>query len=614
MKKAIFLDRDGTINVDKDYIYKKEDLEFEVGVIEALKNFKKLGYMLIVVTNQSGIGRNYYTEEDLKNFNDHMNNILKEYNADIDAFYFCPHHPTKAIGEYKKDCSCRKPNNKMIEDAIKEYNIDRENSYMIGDKLSDIQAGIKSNLQTVIVKTGYGKEEFKKVDNKTIICDKLIDFSNLLKRTKLKELIIKEFKKDVNISSVVMDSRKIEKNSLFFAINNGNKFIKEALEKGASIVIADKTDIIDDRVILVNNTIETMQNLATKYRKFLNLTVIGITGSNGKTTTKDIVHSILSREYPTLKTEGNYNNHIGLPFTLLNLTDEHKFAVLEMGMSNFGEIKRLAEISNPDYAIITNIGESHLEYLGSREGVFKAKTEILDFVDKNNVFVCGDDSFLNNLDVIKVGFLEKNNLKIENFSLNNSTSYFTFNKKNYSTNLLGKHNVLNSALAIALAERLNIKQEEIKKGIENIQISKMRFQEVIINEDIYINDAYNASPTSMKASIDTFNSIYNDRYKIAVLGDILEIGENEIDFHIEVLNYLLDKNIKLIYLYGERMKKALEIFLNNKSEEYRFWHYDKKEDIFASLEKIKMKKIVLLKASRGMRLEEIIEYKKEKIE
>ena len=163
MNKAIFLDRDGTINVEKDYIYKCEDLVFEEGSVEALKTFKNLGYILIVVSNQSGIARGYFTEEDLKAFNDNMNEKLKEESVEITEFYCCLHHPD-GLAEYKKVCDCRKPNNKMLEDAIKKYNIDREKSYMIGDKVSDIGAGLKSKLKTVLVKTGYGLKDMEKID------------------------------------------------------------------------------------------------------------------------------------------------------------------------------------------------------------------------------------------------------------------------------------------------------------------------------------------------------------------------------------------------------------------------------------------------------------------
>lgn len=606
MKKAIFLDRDGTINVEKDYIYKSEDLIFEEGTIEALKTFKNLGYILIVVSNQSGIARGYFTEEDLNIFNNNMNEMLKKNGVEITEFYCCPHHPD-GIGEYKKVCECRKPNNKMIEDAIKKYNIDREKSYMIGDKTSDIGAGLKSNLKTVLVKTGYGLKDMEKVDkNETLICENLKDFSEILKREKLNELIFEEFSKKVQIKNVVMDSRKVTEGSLFFAINNGNSYVKDVLDKGASLVIADNTNIKDKRVVKVTDTIATMQNLATKYRKKLDIQVIGITGSNGKTTTKDIVYFLLSTKAKTLKTEGNYNNHIGLPYTLLNVTDEEKFVVLEMGMSSLGEIRRLGEISSPDYAIITNIGDSHIEFLKTRDNVFEAKTELLEFVDKKNTFVCGDDEYLGKLDVNKVGFNENNDYKIESYEFSNKGSKFVLDGKEYEMSLLGKHNISNTAIAIELANKIGLTDEEIQKGLKEIKISNMRFQEIKIGEDIYINDAYNASPMSMKAAIDTLNEIYNDKYKIAILGDMLELGENEINYHLDVLNYLLDKKIKLIYLYGERMKKAYDIFMKNKSEEYRFWYYPTKEGIVESLKNIKMEKVILLKASRGTALEDII--------
>ena len=606
MKKAIFLDRDGTINIEKDYIYKSEDLVFEEGTIEALKTFKNLGYILIVISNQSGIARGYFTEEDLNIFNNNMNEILKKNRVEITEFYCCPHHPD-GTGEYKKVCECRKPNNKMIEDAIKKYNIDREKSYMIGDKTSDIGAGLKSNLKTVLVKTGYGLKDMEKIDkNETLICENLKDFSEILKREKLNELLFEEFSKKVQIKDVAMDSRKVTEGSLFFAINNGNSYIKDVLDKGASLVIADNTDEQDERIVKVSDTVATMQDLATKYRKKLDIQVIGITGSNGKTTTKDIVYSLLSAKAKTLKTEGNYNNHIGLPYTLLNVTDEEKFVVLEMGMSSLGEIRRLGEISSPDYAIITNIGDSHIEFLKTRDNVFKAKTELLEFVNKENTFVCGDDEYLGKLDVNRIGFNDNNTHKIESYEFSNKGSKFALDGKEYKMSLLGKHNISNTAIAIELAKKIGLTDEEIQSGLKEIKISNMRFQEIKIGEDIYINDAYNASPTSMKAAIDTLNEIYNDKYKIAILGDMLELGENEVDYHIDVLNYLLNKNIKLIYLYGERMKKAYDIFMKTKSEEYRFWYYPDKEGIVESLKNIRMEKVILLKASRGTALEDII--------
>ena len=237
---------------------------------------------------------------------------------------------------------------------------------------------------------------------------------------------------------------------------------------------------------------------------------------------------------------------------------------------------------------------------------FKAKTELLEFVDKENTFVCGDDEYLGKLDVNKVGFNENNTYKIESYEFSNKDSKFILDGKEYEMPLLGKHNISNTAIAIELAKKIGLTDEEIQKSLKEVKISNMRFQEIKIGNDIYINDAYNASPMSMKAAIDTLNEIYDDKYKIAILGDMLELGENEIDYHIDVLNYLLDKKIKLVYLYGERMKKAYDIFMKNRSEEYRFWYYPTKKGIVESLKNIKMEKVILLKASRGIKLEEII--------
>lgn len=207
----------------------------------------------------------------------------------------------------------------------------------------------------------------------------------------LTKLLKEKFKLDKldEILKVVMDSRKIEKDSLFFAINNGNKYIDEVLERGATLVIADDYSGDDSRVIVVEDTIKAMQDLAQEYRKALGVKVIAITGSNGKTTTKDMIYSVLSQKYRCKKTEGNYNNHIGLPFTILQLDDTDEVSVLEMGMSGFGEIDRLCEIAKPDYALITNIGDSHLEFLKTRENVFKAKGEIIKYVVSENLIKIG---------------------------------------------------------------------------------------------------------------------------------------------------------------------------------------------------------------------------------
>ena len=414
------------------------------------------------------------------------------------------------------------------------------------------------------------------------------------------------------IGHVVMDSRKVQKGDLFFAINNGNNYIEDVLNKGAALVVADNYKGNDKRVIKVENTVESMQKLAQKYREALDIKIIAITGSNGKTTTKDMMYSVLSQKYVTAKTMGNLNNHIGVPFTILQLDSKYEVAVLELGMSGFGEIDLLSNIAKPDIGVITNIGDSHLEFLKTRENVFKAKTELIKYITKENLIIFGDDPFLKILDGIKVGYGDNNNYQIKNFMDSDKGLSFELDENKYEVALNGKHNCLNAAMAVVIGKKMGIPYEEIKAGLKNLELTPMRFQKIKKENIVYINDAYNASPTSMKAAIDTLNVIYDKYYKIAILGDILEIGENEVDYHIEILNYLLDKNIKLVYLYGDRMKKAYDIFMADKNEEYRFWHYPTKEKIVESLDKIMMKKVILLKASRGMALEKIIEIKEGK--
>ena len=444
-------------------------------------------------------------------------------------------------------------------------------------------------------------------------------------------LFNKEKTLDLEIKNVSINSRELEKNDVFVAIRGGNNFVNEALEKGAFAVYDSEAVKIDekyaDRAFFVKDSVEFLQNFAREWRKNLDIKVIGITGSNGKTTVKDMIYHLLSQKYKGKKTEGNYNNHIGLPFTLLRAEKDDEFIILEMGMSGFGEIDLLGQIALPDINVITNIGESHLEFLKTKENVFLAKTEIIPYI-KDMLVINGDDEYLKNvkaenIEVVRALSLENNKFKEKTSDFyygdvhfnESGTEFFLkyFGKicqstveRNYKTNVLGEHNVLNLVMAIAVAKQFGMEDKIIGEAVKNIGLTGMRFQIIENGNTTYINDAYNASPMSMKAAIDTLNEIYDDKYKIAILGDMLELGENEIDYHIDVLNYLLDKKIKLVYLYGERMKKAYDIFMKNRSEEYRFWYYPTKKGIVESLKNIKMEKVILLKASRGIKLEEII--------
>lgn len=406
------------------------------------------------------------------------------------------------------------------------------------------------------------------------------------------------------IANVVMDSRKVKENSLFFAINNGNNYIDEVLEKGATLVIADNYLGSDKRVIKVEDTIVAMQELARDYRKALKLLIIGITGSNGKTTTKDMVYSVLSQKYRCKKTEGNYNNHIGLPFTILQLEDGDEIAVLEMGMSGFGEIDKLCEISSPDYGIITNIGDSHLEFLKTRENVFKAKGEMIKYISEENLIVYGDDFYLRNLAGVTVGFRDNCKEQIRDFQDMESGLKFMLDGENYHVGLNGKHNCLNAAMSVVVGKKLKIDSSLIQKGFQNLELTPMRFQKIEKDSIIYINDAYNASPISMNYSLETFDKLYNEREKIVVLGDMLELGENEIEYHKQVLEKALSIRVDKIYIYGERMKEAQSLLENSDKIE----HFQDKKRISEKIKKSPLeRKAVLLKGSRGMKMEEIIE-------
>lgn len=422
------------------------------------------------------------------------------------------------------------------------------------------------------------------------------------------EVLLKYFQKlninlpkNLEIDNIQMDSKKVEKGSLFIAINSGYNYIDEALKKGAELIICDKNPTNkSEKIIKVLNSIDFLQDIAKLYREKLCIKIIAVTGSEGKTTTKDLIHGVLSTKYKTQKTLGNYNNQIGLPFTLLQLKESDEIVVLEMGMSNLGEIDLLSKIAKPDYAVITNIGDSHLEFLKNRGNVFKAKTEVLNYVDKNNTLVYGDDFYLKNLEALKVGFENKNNYIINNLVEIYEGVKFFLNNENYFVPLNGLYNAVNASFAIALGKIFGMSYDEIQNSLKKIKITSMRFEKIEKNGILFINDAYNASPVSMKMALNAFSSLPLKKKKIVVLGDALELGDKEIEHHVDILNETLKYEFNKVFVYGERMKKALERLNNPK-----IIHFTKKEDIRYELNKIG-DIAVLLKGSRGMKLEEII--------
>lgn len=445
----------------------------------------------------------------------------------------------------------------------------------------------------------------------------------------------------IEINRIVMNSKEIRNKDLFVAIRGGNNFINEALEKGAYVVYDNKNVIIDekfkDNVFLVNDSVLFLQQFAKKWREALNIKVIGITGSNGKTTVKDIIYHLLSKKYKVKKTEGNYNNHIGLPFTLLRAEKDDDFMILEMGMSDFGEIELLGDIAQPNISIITNIGESHLEFLKTKENVFKAKTEILPYT-RDVLITNGDDKYLKEINKFKNrDDKEIKNVKILNMKRNEFKEktldfyydVFTFNEfesefnlkyfeeklykkvdKKYKTNLLGEHNILNAAIAIATVKQFDLDDMYIEKGLENIELTNMRFQKIEIKNKIYINDAYNASPLSMKKSLETFSKIFNNMEKIVVLGDMLELGEKEIEYHENLLNDIQKAQINKVYLFGNRMKALYKKLLEKKEidgiKQKEIIYFENKQDIINKIDETDIEKAILVKASRGIKLEEVI--------
>lgn len=417
----------------------------------------------------------------------------------------------------------------------------------------------------------------------------------------IEEKFHKTFKID-NISKVEIDSRNIKKGDLFFAINNGRNYIENVLKTEDTIVICDDNKWKNhERVIVVEDTIKAIQSIAKDYRKRLNIKLVGITGSEGKTTTKDIIHGILSSKYKTKKTVGNYNNHIGLPFTILQLDENDEFGVIEMGMSHKGEISALCDIANIDYGVITNIGDSHLEFMINRDNVFLEKSQIKNYISEKNFFIFGDDVYLKNLSGNKIGFNENNDFVISDYSETIDGVNFSVNSNSYSFKLNGKHNCINASIGIALGLSLGLTSSEIQKGLNLVQVTPMRFQKIEKDGILYINDAYNASPVSMKASLETFNRINFPKKKLAILADMGEMGKDEIFYHEDVLNFANNTDIDTIIILGSLMKEAYKNIKSNK-----FILVENKDEIKKLIKNNFSDRVILLKGSNFNHLWEII--------
>lgn len=421
-------------------------------------------------------------------------------------------------------------------------------------------------------------------------------------------------------NKLCIDTRKIKEKDIYLAIKgenfNGNSFVKEAFLKGANIAIIDEV-LVDleevknmGTIIKVNDTTKALLDLAHYYRTKLGLKVVGITGSCGKTSTKDLIAALLSDKYKVFKTKGNFNNQIGLPLMILELDSTIDIAVLEMGMSDLGEIDLLAKVARPDIAVITNIGLSHIENLKTQDNIFKAKMEITNYLNDNGVLIVnGEDKYLQKIsnkgyEIKKIGYNHEYDVYASNIILEEDKTIFTACSKEkeavFEIPMAGKHNVLNSLLAIEVANKLKVSFEQMKKGLKNLEATSMRLQVIKKESIIIINDCYNASPDSMKSSLDVLNT-YKKGRKIAILGTMNELGHEALEAHKDVGNYASNK-VDLLIAIGDYKDSFKEGF--NKDNILTF---KTKEDFINEMNNIiKKNDVILVKASRGMKFENIV--------
>lgn len=413
--------------------------------------------------------------------------------------------------------------------------------------------------------------------------------------------------------TVVTDTRKIVSNSIFFALKgetfNGNKFALSALEKGCKYAIVDEKEFaIDDRFVLVDSVLECLQNLAREHRRCLNIPLLAITGTNGKTTTKELVHAVLKKKYNTVATVGNFNNHIGVPLTLLSMNKDTEFGIVEMGANHPGEIRDLCRIAEPNYGIITNVGKAHLEGFGSLEGVMKTKKELYDYLSENKgkVFLNAENQhlvqLLNNQEVISYGnceeaFSKAKFLQAEPYLVMELRSIV--GKLYIKTKLIGSYNFENALAAVTLGRFFGIDEILIKKALEEYEPSNNRSQLKKTEKNVLFLDAYNANPTSMKAAIENFAGMSQPN-KTLILGDMLELGTDSRKEHLELIQLLKNKNLKNVILVGE-VFTAVNTNPNFKT-------FKNTSDLIVELSQVQLSnQYILIKGSRGIRLEQIIE-------
>ncbi|MBL87173.1 MAG: UDP-N-acetylmuramoyl-tripeptide--D-alanyl-D-alanine ligase [Winogradskyella sp.] len=419
------------------------------------------------------------------------------------------------------------------------------------------------------------------------------------------------YKKFEACASVSTDTRKINKNDMYFALKgdnfDGNKFVKQAFESGAKYcVIDDKNTATTDNCILVDNVLTTLQDLANYHRNVINVPIISLTGSNGKTTTKELIKAVLNTKFNVNATKGNLNNHIGVPLTLLSFTKDLDFGIVEMGANHQKEIEFLCTIAEPDFGLITNFGKAHLEGFGGEEGVIKGKSELYDYIKANEkiAFINSDDTkqvkqISNYQNIITFGKAKENDCTVE---FKSADPFVNLNYKNIEikSQLIGDYNYGNIAVAVAIGQHFNVPSENIKNAIESYQPNNNRSE--IINKDSkkIILDAYNANPTSMLAALKNLKQLNAD-LKYLFLGDMFELGKEAEKEHQAIANFTEDNFDENIFLVGENFYKT-----TTKSSTKKFKSFEDLKPLLKSLDL--SNSTVLIKGSRGMALERILEF------
>ena len=427
---------------------------------------------------------------------------------------------------------------------------------------------------------------------------------------------------DIVIKGVSTDSRTVEEGNLYIPIVgekfDGHDFAFDALDKGASAIIWEKKRFLprnDIPVIIVEDSFKAMTTLARSYRLSLKCKVVALTGSNGKTTTRDIITGLLKQKYKVQYTKKNFNNEYGLPKTIFELDEDLEVAVLELGTEKFGDISLLTDICRPDYAIITNIGDSHLLQLKTRENIARAKLEILEGLDENGIFLYNyDDPILKK--VVKEFKLPERTFTygtdkdcdfvIEPGIADASGTTFTIDNHIYTIPLLGQHQMYNGGIAIVIAEFFKLDYPSIAKGLTDIDLTGMRNELIHQKNFDILNDSYKSNPQSLEACLKTVYSLKGYDKKIVVIGDMLELGEKEVEFHREIAEELDPQRLDYVLTIGALAENIYDAAKQNFPEGTCF-HFESKEELLEKLKEIiTPNTLVMVKASRAMKLEDIV--------